>query len=78
MLRYAPVFVALLVWLTRILFIGSISVTTDRLLHQGGYSGGRSSRASYTRPRHRPQRENGQGAASPNGEESYAEGLFDV
>lgn len=79
MLRYAPIFVALLVWLTRILFIGSISVTTDRLLHQGGYaSGGRSGRTSYTRPRHRPLRESDRQQASPNGEESYAERLFDV
>ncbi len=30
---YAPIFVAVLVWLTRILFIGSISVAGDRLLH---------------------------------------------
>ncbi len=71
MLRFAPVFVALLVWLTRILLIGSISVTSDRLLHQSG--------RSYTRPRHRPMRENSRTRApSANGEESYAEDLFDV
>lgn len=71
MLLYAPLFVALLVWLTRILLIGSIALTLDRLLHQ-------SSRA-YTRPRQRPVRENGrQRMASPNGDESYAEDLFDV
>ena len=34
-IQYAPLFVALLVWLTRILFIGSISVTADRALHGG-------------------------------------------
>ncbi|MCP4426842.1 MAG: hypothetical protein GY803_20330, partial [Chloroflexi bacterium] len=34
--QYAPMFVALLVWLTRILFIGSISVAADRMLHGGG------------------------------------------
>ncbi|MBK8989891.1 MAG: hypothetical protein IPM39_28150 [Chloroflexi bacterium] len=71
MLRYAPIFVALLVWLTRILLIGSIAVTTDRLLHQGG--------RTYTRPRHRPMRENGrQRPMSANGEENYAEDIFNV
>lgn len=71
MLRYAPLFVALMVWLTRILLIGSIALSLDRLLHQG-------SRA-YTRPRQRPLRENGRSPmSSPNGEESYAEDLFDV
>lgn len=33
MLFYAPIFVAILVWLTRVLFIGAISITVDRLLH---------------------------------------------
>ncbi len=33
MLRFAPMFVAALVWLTRILFIGALSVTGERLLH---------------------------------------------
>lgn len=33
MLFYAPIFVALLVWLTRILLIGSSSVAADRMLH---------------------------------------------
>jgi hypothetical protein len=71
MLRYVPVFVAVLVWLTRIMLIGSISVTTDRLLHQSG--------RSYSRPRHRPMRESGRArTVSSNGEESYAEDLFDV
>ena len=68
MLRYAPVFVALLVWLTRILFIGSISVTTDRMLHTGG---------RRSQPRHRPLRERRR-AMSANGEESYADDLFEV
>lgn len=72
MLRYAPLFVALLVWVTRILLIGSIALALDRLLHQGG------SRSS-ARSRQRPIRENGrQRMASPNGDESYAEDLFDV
>lgn len=71
MLRYAPLFVALLVWVTRILLIGSIALAMDRLLHQ-------SSRA-YSRPRQRPMRESGPGrVGSPNGNESYAEDLFDV
>lgn len=33
---YAPIFVALLVWLTRILFIGSLSVAADRLNKRPG------------------------------------------
>jgi hypothetical protein len=70
MMRYAPVFVALLVWLTRILFIGSISVTTDRMLHGGGGSG---------RPRHRPVRERRHfSQVSANGENSYQDDLFEV
>lgn len=70
MMRYAPVFVALLVWLTRILLIGSISVTTDRMLHGTG---------RRSRPRHRPVRERRHGVqVSSNGEESYADDLFEV
>lgn len=70
MMRYAPVFVALLVLLTRILFIGSISVTTDRLLHGG---------SKRARPRHRPVRERRHfSQPSANGEESYSDDLFEV
>lgn len=36
LLRYVPIFVAILVWLTRILFIGSISVAGEHLLGQRG------------------------------------------
>jgi hypothetical protein len=36
MLFYAPIFVALLVWLTRILFIGSLSIAADRLNKRPG------------------------------------------
>ena len=32
LLRYVPIFVAILVWLTRILFIGAMTVAGDRLL----------------------------------------------
>lgn len=70
MLRYAPIFVALLVWLTRILFIGSISVTMDRMLHGSGRP---------ARPRHRPMRERRHfSQSSANGEESYADDLFEI
>ncbi len=34
LLRYVPIFVAVLVWLTRILFIGSLSVAGEKLLGQ--------------------------------------------
>ncbi|MCA9927911.1 MAG: hypothetical protein KC419_05525 [Anaerolineales bacterium] len=50
-LLYAPVFVAVLVWLTRILFIGSISVAGDRMLHSG---------RAAAMPRRAPIRANGQ------------------
>lgn len=43
MLFYAPIFVAILVWLTRILFIGAISITMDKLLH-GATTGRRPAR----------------------------------
>ena len=59
---YAPIFVAVLVWLTRILFIGSISVAGDRLLHghrdNRRYSRGRrSSRAHGDSTSRAPLRE---------------------
>lgn len=36
LLRYVPIFVAILVWLTRILFIGSISIAGEHLMGQRG------------------------------------------
>jgi hypothetical protein len=36
MLTYAPPFIALLVWLTRLLFIGSISIAAERLVGKPG------------------------------------------
>jgi hypothetical protein len=67
MLFYAPPFVALLVWLTRILFIGSISFTAERLLHPGSRS--RSPRSLRRRPVRSPR-----APAQPNGEiESFQE-----
>ena len=59
MLLYAPVFVALLVWLTRILLIGSSSVAADRLMH------GR--HRTPDRPRRAPVRDRSYSRASPNG-----------
>ena len=38
MLQAAPIFVAVLVWLTRILFIGSLSVAGEQLLHSSAPS----------------------------------------
>lgn len=60
MLYYAPIFVAFLVWLTRILFIGAISLAADRLLHGGGRSA-RSSRRPSGRPRRARSGERGNG-----------------
>lgn len=47
MIRYVPVFVAALVWLTRILFIGALSVTGERLLY--GHRKAPRSRSTTTR-----------------------------
>lgn len=67
MLFYAPLFVAILVWLTRILLIGSSSVAADRLLN--GYS----SKRGGTQPRRsRPQRSR----VFNNGDESFQEDFF--
>jgi hypothetical protein len=39
LLRVVPVFVAVLVWLTRILFIGAVTMAGERLLHGRGDAG---------------------------------------
>ena len=49
MLQIVPIFVAVLVWLTRILFIGSLSVAGDQLLQTAG-SGSRSTRKTASAP----------------------------
>lgn len=60
MLLFAPIFVAILVWLTRILLIGSGSVAADRFLHQNGRSSSRPRRPPLRdRPRYRPVPVNG-------------------
>lgn len=41
LLHIVPVFVAILVWLTRILFIGAVTMAGERLLHGHDNSGGR-------------------------------------
>jgi hypothetical protein len=51
LLHIVPVFVAVLVWLTRILFIGAITMAGERLLHGGGNSG-----APSKKPPAEPQR----------------------
>ena len=78
MLRYAPVFVAVLVWLTRILFIGSISIAADKMIHPSGHRGGRrggySGRPARALPRGAPVRANGRyqpGAGIESFEEEY-------
>ncbi|MCA9941931.1 MAG: hypothetical protein H6656_00850 [Ardenticatenaceae bacterium] len=65
MLFYAPIFVALLVWLTRILLIGSSSVAADRLLHA----------SAPRRPARQPVRAHRTRMAS-NGEESFQEDFW--
>jgi hypothetical protein len=67
MLLYAPVFVALLVWLTRILLIGASSMVADRLMN--GY---RNSRGAVRQRTTRPQRSR----AYANGGESFQEDFF--
>jgi hypothetical protein len=39
MLFYAPIFIAMMVWLTRILFIGAISIASDRLVGKSSRAG---------------------------------------
>jgi hypothetical protein len=70
-IQYAPSFVALLVWLTRILFIGSISVTADRALHGSG--------ARRNLPRGQPVRERRPfRTATANGGANYVDDLLEV
>lgn len=54
-LRFVPVFVAALVWLTRILFIGALSVTGERLLY-GHRKESRSRRGSANSKNSMPKR----------------------
>lgn len=65
MLFFAPIFVAILVWLTRILLIGSSSVAADRLLNG----------AATRRPTRQPARPRRTRVAA-NGEESFQEDLW--
>lgn len=67
MLFYAPIFVALLVWLTRILLIGSSSVAADRLLHG----------TPTNRPARQPTRAR-RTRVSANGDESFQEDFWNV
>ncbi|MCI0396610.1 MAG: hypothetical protein L0332_17715 [Chloroflexi bacterium] len=47
MVFYAPIFVALLVWLTRILFIGALSIAADRLSPSSSRTRSASRRTHY-------------------------------
>lgn len=69
MLRYVPVFVAALVWLTRILFIGALSVTGERLLYghrKGSRKRSASTRGSNSLPHRAPVYSGGNGSAVPS------------
>ncbi len=68
MLFYAPIFVAILVWLTRLLLIGSSSVAADKLLHSRGRSMGR--------PRRRPVRAQHHASITSTDDESFQEDFF--
>ncbi len=71
MLLYAPIFVAILVWLTRVLFIGSISVTADRLMNRGG--------ERHSLPRGRPKRApRHHRHAANNREEPVVDDMFEI
>ena len=65
MLFYAPIFVAILVWLTRILLIGSSSVAADRLLHS----------TQARRPKRKPVRTR-RARVATNGDESFQEDFW--
>lgn len=49
LLTFVPIFVATLVWTTRILFIGSIAVAGDHILHPTGTSARKTTRKSYSK-----------------------------
>jgi len=72
LLRYAPIFVASLVWLTRILFIGSLAVTGERLIHSDdkSRSGRQSNPPSRPLPKYAPVYSQVQGKALSNGSPS--------
>lgn len=74
MLTYAPIFVAVLVWLTRILFIGSISVAADKMLHQPARTRSR----PRSSPRRAPLRANGRYAThrTQAGQDNFREEFF--
>lgn len=56
LLIYAPIFVAVLVWLTRILFIGSLSVAGEQIFNS----------QDHRRPTTRPQRRQARPRPKPN------------
>jgi len=69
MIRFVPVFVAAFVWLTRILFIGALSVTGERLLYGGrraSRSRSRSSQRTNSLPRRAPVYSGVQGSTIPS------------
>ena len=49
LLQYVPIFVAALVWLTRILFIGALSVAGDHIFHMRTEEMGKTNRRKSTR-----------------------------
>jgi hypothetical protein len=59
MLRYAPLFIALLVWLTRVSLISSVALALERLAATGSgqRSGSTRSRGSLDLPSQSPIRE---------------------
>ena len=68
MLRFVPVFVAALVWLTRILFIGALSVTGERLLygHRNGNMRSPTTRGKNSLPQRAPVYSGVNGSAIPS------------
>lgn len=56
LLQIVPIFVAVLVWLTRILFIGAITVAGEHLLQFGGESVEQSRQLPLGQPKREPRR----------------------
>lgn len=54
LLRYVPLFVAVLVWLTRILFIGAFAIAGDHIFDLAGQSASRSSQMGQRKRSDRP------------------------
>lgn len=71
LLRYVPVFVAVLVWLTRILFIGALTITGGHILGFAANENRVASARKLSPPTGRPLRERGARGIASNGVHTF-------